>query len=486
MAPCHSDYPYTRSRAAFYGTPMALALQVKCTIPSLCSQGAKVVVTDHGEGDRTDFILSPHAFAKLALPNKVSELKKYGDLMRVPRHNIKIKIHESSRYPDYLAILIIYKGGKSEITAVELLQGKQWKAMRNAYGAVWDLPNPPKGPLTMRFQVSEYGVQKWILVWNTIPSYWKPGAAYDTKIQLPRTLINNTERRGAMTDRDLMNYQNNGLITIKFDNMNTYPGDASRGSKNPSKTILVRTPQRSRGQYAPRHHDQKCKKIGPRRRLEPGTGCASLGAQTREGSGTHHNNARHDYSALFRGDPRFVTEGRDSRSTTRGVIAVVEDTRYGYNDTIHSDYSCVAHYHYSGGRYSLAEASITPTPIAVMPRATVTQIAQAEVLAPSIQINIILVVTTEGIPSTTTTLEKSPRVTTEVGQWQEFKRHDPTIFYEGTDVTTTELFLKSHEKIHTIIATEEHMRASISSSILQGEADDWWTTIITTRGIPRD
>ncbi|KAK9144695.1 hypothetical protein Sjap_004598 [Stephania japonica] len=60
-------------------------------------------------------------------------------------HNIKIKIHESSRYPDYLAILIIYKGGKSQITAVELLQGKQWKAMRNAYGAVWDLPNPPKG-----------------------------------------------------------------------------------------------------------------------------------------------------------------------------------------------------------------------------------------------------------------------------------------------------------------------------------------------------
>ncbi|KAK9144686.1 hypothetical protein Sjap_004589 [Stephania japonica] len=77
-APCHSDYPYTRSRAAFYGTPMALALQVKCTIPSLCSQGAKVVVTDHGEGDRTDFILSPRAFAKLALPNKISELKKYG------------------------------------------------------------------------------------------------------------------------------------------------------------------------------------------------------------------------------------------------------------------------------------------------------------------------------------------------------------------------------------------------------------------------
>ncbi|KAK9121014.1 hypothetical protein Syun_018631 [Stephania yunnanensis] len=227
---CTSD-PYTSSRAAFYGTPDGLGTpsgacgygdfgrtlndgvvaavsnrlyknglgcgacyQVKCNIPSLCSQeGAKVVVTDHGEGDRTDFILSPRAFAKLALPNKGSELKKYGVVdikyqrisCQYPGHNIKIKIHESSRYPDYLAILIIYKGGKSEITAVELLQGKQWKAMRNAYGAVWDLPNPPKGPLTIRFQVSENGVQKWIPVWNTIPSHWKPGASYDTNIQLP-------------------------------------------------------------------------------------------------------------------------------------------------------------------------------------------------------------------------------------------------------------------------------------------------------------
>ncbi|KAK9123105.1 hypothetical protein Sjap_012707 [Stephania japonica] len=27
------------------------------------------------------------------------------------------------------------------------------------------------------------------------------------------------------------------------------------------------------------------------------------------------------------------------------------------------------------------------------------------------------------------------------------------------------------------------MRATISSSMLQGEADDWWTTIVSTRGV---
>ncbi|KAK9132886.1 hypothetical protein Scep_012414 [Stephania cephalantha] len=58
-------------------------------------------------------------------------------------------------------------------------------------------------------------------------------------------------------------------------------------------------------------------------------------------------------------------------------------------------------------------------------------------------------------------------------------------FYGGTDVKTTELFLKNHEKIHSTIATEDHMRATISSSMLHGEADDWWTTIITT-GVFRD
>ncbi|KAK9137431.1 hypothetical protein Sjap_008025 [Stephania japonica] len=101
------------------------------------------------------------------------------------------------------------------------------------------------------------------------------------------------------------------------------------------------------------------------------------------------------------------------------------------------------------------------------------------------------------LPSTTSTtpvmavVPRAPTMygttaTTEAKQWREFKRHDPVVFYGGTNVTAAELFPKSNEKIHHIIATEEHMKASISSSMLMGEADDWWTTIVSTRGIPRD
>lgn len=109
-----------------------LMSQVRCTNPKYCSEsGTYVVVTDHGEGDHTDFILSPHAYAKLAYPNTALQLFSYGvvdiEFKRVscqyPNYNtIKFKVHEYSRYPDYLAIVLIYVAGKNDIVAVELWQ----------------------------------------------------------------------------------------------------------------------------------------------------------------------------------------------------------------------------------------------------------------------------------------------------------------------------------------------------------------------------
>ncbi|KAJ0799458.1 putative expansin, cellulose-binding-like domain-containing protein [Helianthus annuus] len=36
---------------------------------------------------------------------------------------------------------------------------KEWRCMRRAYGAVWDMQNPPEGAIDLRFQVSG---SKWI------------------------------------------------------------------------------------------------------------------------------------------------------------------------------------------------------------------------------------------------------------------------------------------------------------------------------------
>lgn len=61
---------------------------------------------------------------------------------------------------------------------------KEWRGMRRAYGAVWDMPNPPEGSITLRFQVSGSMGMKWIVANNAIPADWKAGVAYDSAIQL--------------------------------------------------------------------------------------------------------------------------------------------------------------------------------------------------------------------------------------------------------------------------------------------------------------
>lgn len=89
-----------------------------------------MVVTDHGAGDNTDFILSMTGFARMARPHMAKALMSYGvvdvEYQRVPcmypGSNLKLKVHENSNYPNYLALVILYQGGEYDITAVELWQ----------------------------------------------------------------------------------------------------------------------------------------------------------------------------------------------------------------------------------------------------------------------------------------------------------------------------------------------------------------------------
>ncbi len=179
-----------------YGTGCGACYQVKCKIPNLCTEdGMRVVVTDHGGGGNTDFILSPQGFSKLALPNMAKDLFAYGvvgiEYRRVPcqypNSNLLFKVHEHSQFPHYLALVMLYQAGLSDITAVEIWQEdlQEWTGMRKSYGAVWDMPNPPKGGLNLRFQVSgRGGGQKWVLLRDLIPADWKPGFSYDSAFQL--------------------------------------------------------------------------------------------------------------------------------------------------------------------------------------------------------------------------------------------------------------------------------------------------------------
>ena len=109
-----------------------MVIQVKCKIPELCDDnGAYVVVTDYGAGDRTDFITSQRAFVSLGRNRAASEkLKKYGvvdiEYQRVPckypGRNIVVKVQESSSNPGYLAVVLLNVGGECDVNSIELWQ----------------------------------------------------------------------------------------------------------------------------------------------------------------------------------------------------------------------------------------------------------------------------------------------------------------------------------------------------------------------------
>ncbi|EOY24195.1 hypothetical protein SCA6_005046 [Theobroma cacao] len=228
---CYSQDYFVRSRATYYGSPDCLGTpsgacgfgeygrtvndanvagvsrlykngagcgacyQVRCTNPQLCDgNGVNVVVTDYGEGDHTDFILSPRAYTRMARSNTAAQLFAYGvvdvEFQRIPcrygGHKLQFKVQEQSRYPSYLAIVILYQTGKNDIQAVDIWREdcKQWIGMRRAYGAVFDMASPPQGAVSLRLQVSGSAGLTWVQAPNVIPSDWKAGVAYESDIQL--------------------------------------------------------------------------------------------------------------------------------------------------------------------------------------------------------------------------------------------------------------------------------------------------------------
>ncbi|KAK7309090.1 hypothetical protein RJT34_05557 [Clitoria ternatea] len=180
------------------GVGCGACYQVRCTNSAYCSNnGVTVVITDQGSSDHTDFILSEHAFGRMAqTTDATSSLLALGmvdiEYRRVacsyPYKNITFKIDESSNNPNYLAFVIWYQQGKRDITAVQLCETENFvcKLLDRSHGAVWTSTPPPSGPLSIRmlFSDEEEGEETWVVPVNNIPQDWKPGETYDSGVQV--------------------------------------------------------------------------------------------------------------------------------------------------------------------------------------------------------------------------------------------------------------------------------------------------------------
>jgi len=60
------------------------------------------------------------------------------------------------------------------------------KLLQRDHGAVWASSPPPSGPLSIRmlFSDDDEADDAWVVPVNDIPQDWKPGAIYDSGVQV--------------------------------------------------------------------------------------------------------------------------------------------------------------------------------------------------------------------------------------------------------------------------------------------------------------
>ncbi|CAN0845574.1 Expansin-like A1 [Linum grandiflorum] len=180
------------------GAACGACFQIRCKKPGLCSsKGTTVIVTDQVTTNKTttDFVLSNRAFMALANPGKAQSILELGtadvEYKRVPcdlkTKNLAVRVEESSKKPNHLAIKVLYQGGQTEIVGIDVARigSSNWAFLSRNHGAVWEMDRVPEGPLHFRFMVTGGFDGKW--VWTekaVLPGDWKVGVVYDTGLQI--------------------------------------------------------------------------------------------------------------------------------------------------------------------------------------------------------------------------------------------------------------------------------------------------------------
>ncbi|XP_075108500.1 expansin-like A1 isoform X2 [Nicotiana tabacum] len=113
------------------GARCGACYQIRCKNSNLCSkEGTTVTVTDQNTNNQTDFVVSSRTFSAMANQGKAQDLLELGivhvEYKRVPcdfkNKNLAIRVEQSSKRPNYLAITLLYQGGQTEIVGVDVAQ----------------------------------------------------------------------------------------------------------------------------------------------------------------------------------------------------------------------------------------------------------------------------------------------------------------------------------------------------------------------------
>ncbi|CAH2075797.1 unnamed protein product [Thlaspi arvense] len=180
------------------GAGCGACFQVRCNDPTLCTtKGTTVMVTDLNTSNHTDLVLSSRAFRAMAKPLAGADraLLRQGlvDIQyhRVPcdygnRKMMNVRVEESSKKPNYLAIKLLYQGGQTEVVAIDIAQvgSSRWSYMTRSHGAVWVTDKVPTGALQFRFVVTAGYDGKVVWSQRVLPANWEAGRTYDAAVQI--------------------------------------------------------------------------------------------------------------------------------------------------------------------------------------------------------------------------------------------------------------------------------------------------------------
>ncbi|KAL9256507.1 Expansin-like A3-like protein [Drosera capensis] len=113
------------------GKAQAVERAFNATTQALCSKArTKVILTDHNYSNFTGFVLSGRAFQGMAITCLGRKLSCLGimdvEYKRVPcdykNKTLAVRVEEFSKKPNYLAIKVLYQGGQTDISGIDVVK----------------------------------------------------------------------------------------------------------------------------------------------------------------------------------------------------------------------------------------------------------------------------------------------------------------------------------------------------------------------------